>query len=76
MKNSNYLNIKLDDFIDNLIDCYELSVLMNLENLYIMYDKRNCSCYITMDDMIIDSHDALIIGFKNGIPFYVDKNNI
>jgi hypothetical protein len=69
MKNSNALNIKLNDFIDTLIDCYELSVLMNLENLYLMYDKRNGSCYITMDDMIIDSHDALIIGFINGTPF-------
>ena len=69
MEKSNCLNIKLNDFIDNLIDCYELSVLMNLENLYLMFDKQNGSCYITMDDMIIDSDDALIIGFKNGAPF-------
>lgn len=69
MKISNYLNVKLNDFVDTLIDCYELSVLMNRENLYLMYDKQKGSCYISMDDMIIDSDDALIIGFKNGAPF-------
>ena len=69
MKNSNYLNIKLNDFIDTLIDCYELSTLVSRENIYLMFNKRNGSCYITMDDMIIDSHDAIIIGFNNGAPF-------
>lgn len=76
MKNSNCLNIKINDFVDNLIDCYELSIVMNLENFYLMFDKQNGSCYITMDDMIIDPYDVLIIGFKKGAPFKVDKNNI
>lgn len=65
------MNIKLSYFRDTLNDAYELSLLVSRENIYLVYNKKNGSCYLSMDDISTYPDEGKIFGFINGEPFMV-----